>query len=109
MTDYNELAARAERGGLAPVRGTVLRGEAAAEAARAALMEATGTATIEDAVTIARGRPRIDAAAEEGPMWKVRATVPLDRGLKQLAALRGVSKSQILREAADEYLKAHPA
>lgn len=106
MTDYNDLADRAERGLLAPVPGTALRGAAAADAARDALLAATGAGALEDAVTIARGRPRLDAEETAGPMWKVRATKPLDQKVSQLAKRRGVSKSQILREAAAAYVEA---
>lgn len=48
MTDddgWDELAKQAESGQLALVRGTVLRGEAAARGGRAALLAATGTDT----------------------------------------------------------------
>lgn len=106
MTDYNDLADRAERGLLAPVPGTALHGAAAADAARDALLVATGAESLEDAVTIARGRPRLDADEPAGPMWKVRATKPLDQKVSQLAKRRGVSKSQILREAAAAYVEA---
>jgi hypothetical protein len=106
MTDYNDLADRAERGQLTPVPGTALRGATAADAARDALLAATGAESIENAVTIARGRPRLDANEPAGPMWKVRATKPLDQKVSQLAKRRGVSKSQILREAAAAYVEA---
>lgn len=106
MTDYNDLAERAERGLLAPVPGTALHGAAAADAARDALLAATGAESLEDAVMIARGRPRLDADEPAGPMWKVRATKPLDLKISQLAKRRGVSKSQILREAAAAYVEA---
>ena len=42
MGDYDELARHAEHGGLAVKPGTVRRGPEAAEAARTALMAATG-------------------------------------------------------------------
>ncbi|MWV51616.1 ribbon-helix-helix protein, CopG family (plasmid) [Rathayibacter sp. VKM Ac-2803] len=106
MTDYDDLADRAERGQLAPAPGTALRGAAAADAARDALLAATGADSLENAVTIARGRPRLDAEEAAGPMWKVRATKPLDQKISQLAKRRGVSKSQILREAAAAYVEA---
>lgn len=106
MHDYDDLAARAERSELAPLPGTQLRGEEAAEHARAALLAATGAHTLDDAVIIARGRPRLDTEESVGPMWKVRSTKPLDQKISQLAKRRGVSKSQILREAAAAYVEA---
>nr|WP_237399579.1 ribbon-helix-helix domain-containing protein [Rathayibacter iranicus] len=39
-------------------------------------------------------------------MWRVRSTKPLDQKISQLAKRRGVSKSQILREAAAAYVEA---
>lgn len=48
-----------ERGELPPIPGTRLTGDAAAEAGRAALMEATGAATIGEASRLALGRPRV--------------------------------------------------
>lgn len=56
MHDYDDLAARAERSELAPLPGTQLHGEEAAEHARAALLAATGADTLDDAVIIARVR-----------------------------------------------------
>lgn len=96
MTDYDDLA---DRGQLAPVSGTTLRSAAAADAARDALLAATGAESLEHAVTIARGRPRLDAEEATGPMGKVRATKPLDQKISQLAQRRSVSKPQILHEA----------
>ncbi|KQQ18684.1 hypothetical protein ASF48_17330 [Rathayibacter sp. Leaf299] len=106
MDNYDDLAARAERSELAPLPGTQLRGDDAAADARAALLAATGADTLDEAVTIARGRPRLDAEDEAGPIWKVRSTKPLDQAVRQLAQRRGVSRSQILREAAASYVNA---
>lgn len=52
MTDYHELADRAERGDLV-VTGSVLHGSAATSFAQQSLMDATGTDSIEDAVAAA--------------------------------------------------------
>jgi hypothetical protein len=57
MTDYDELAARAERGELTPIPGTARRGSTAQDASRADLMAATGADTLDQAVAIAIGRP----------------------------------------------------
>jgi hypothetical protein len=69
-------------------------------------LAAIGAATLEDAVTIARGRPRLDGGEPAGPVWKVRSTGGLDQKVSRLAKSRGVSTSQILREAAAAYVEA---
>lgn len=56
-SEYDELAARAERGELAVKPGTVRRGAAAAEEAQRRLMEATGTTSTEEMTRVALGRP----------------------------------------------------
>lgn len=56
-TNYNELAARAERGELAVKPGTVRRGAAASEQAQRRLMQATGTASAAEMARVALGRP----------------------------------------------------
>ena len=53
MNDYDKLALRAEQGGLPLVPGTVVRGEVAAAQGRQLLIDATGTRSIEDAITAA--------------------------------------------------------
>jgi hypothetical protein len=54
MSDYDELAHRAERGELRVKPGTAtLRGEAAAAHGRKLLMDATEAETIEDARAVA--------------------------------------------------------
>ncbi len=105
MTNYDDLAARAERGELAPIPGTDLHGSAGADAGRAMLMDATGTDTLDDAMAVALGRPRLEAGPD-GPMWKVRSTKNLDQQINQLAIRRGVSKFEIIRQAAAAYIRA---
>ncbi len=39
-------------------------------------------------------------------MWKVRSTKNLDQQINQLAIRRGVSKSEIIRQAAAAYIRA---
>lgn len=107
MTDYDELARRAERGELAVVPGTVKRGAAAVADANDMLLTATGAATIDEAATLALGRPRLDAATTEGRTWKVRTTTALDDEVRRVAAERHVSVSQLVREAVASYVHAH--
>lgn len=71
--DWNALAAQAESGQLVPVKGTALRGEAAARSDRTALLTATGVDSIEEAKYIALGRPRLASESDESVTWKVRA------------------------------------
>ncbi|UDM10708.1 ribbon-helix-helix protein, CopG family [Clavibacter michiganensis subsp. michiganensis] len=107
MTNYDDLAARDERGELAPIPGTDLHGSAAADAGRAMLMDATGTDTLDDAMAVALGRPRFDAEEPAGPMWKVRATKALDEQVEALAKRQGHNnKSRIIREATAAYIRA---
>jgi hypothetical protein len=105
MTDYNDLAARAEAGQLAVKPGTVRRGSAAAESAQRALIEATGADTLDAALSIARGRPRLDAPAPEGVTWKVRTTADFDREVRQFAEAQGVSMSKLVRDAVAGYVR----
>lgn len=106
MTNYDELALRAENGELAP-KGKALRGSAAAESGRKLLMDATGADTVEAAVSLALGRPRLDAAAAPAAVtWKVRTTASLDREVREAAKARGVTVSQLVREAVASYVHA---
>ena len=105
MNDYNDLAARAEAGQLPVKPGTIRRGAAAAEAGARALMDATGTTTLAAAVTIARGRPRLDAPVPSEVTWKVRTTAVLDREARQAAEARGMSISQLVRDAVASYVR----
>lgn len=59
---YEELAAAAERGELAPLPNSRLRGAEAAAAGRAALLAATGTDTLDEAHRLAIGRSRAGEA-----------------------------------------------
>ncbi|MGL4340600.1 MAG: ribbon-helix-helix protein, CopG family, partial [Rhodoglobus sp.] len=93
MTDYDELARQAEAGKLIP-KGNALRGSDAAAHGRQLLMDATGADSLAAAVTMARGRPRLDAPVSADITWKVRTTAVLDREVRQVAAARGVSMSQ---------------
>lgn len=105
MTDYEDLAARAEAGQLHVKSGTIRRGSAAAASAQRALMEATGADTLDAAVTIARGRPRLDAAASADVTWKVRTTAVLDREVRQIAEAQGMTMSQLVRDAVASYVR----
>jgi hypothetical protein len=106
-TDYDDLAARAEAGTLAPIPGTVLRGDDARDAGRAALMAATGTDTVEDAARLALGRPRVGEARTPTVVWKVRASAQLDDLVTDFAKNEGTSMSELVRVAVAEYVRSH--
>ena len=58
--DYEALADAAERGELTPIPGTELHGAAAAAEGRRILMEATGTADLDELTRAAMVRPAVD-------------------------------------------------
>lgn len=106
MTNYDELAAQAAAGQLAPKQGSVQRGSAAADSGRRLLMDATGAETVDEAVKIARGRRRLDAPAPDEVTWRVRTTGALDREVRHLADVRGQTISQVVRDAVANYVRA---
>lgn len=107
--DWNALGEQAEVGQLAPVGGTALRGKAAADSGRDALLTATGADTIEEARHIALGRPRLAAQGGESVTWKVRASTKLDNIVDEIAKREGRSRSALIRDAVAEYARTHQA
>lgn len=103
MGDHDELARRAEQGGLAVKPGTIRRGPEAAEAARTALMAATGTTTVEEATRIAVGRPPLGQEGKS-PVVRARVTQALKDQLHQIAQAQHRNESEILREALIAYI-----
>jgi len=77
-------------------------GSEAAEEGQRLLMIVTQTQTVEQAVKVALGRPRLDASGI-GPMWKVRTTHALDAKVRLLATHSGNSRSEIIRKAVAAY------
>ena len=108
MNDYDEMALKAERGELPVISGTTVIGNAAAAAGRQMLLDSTGTNNLSEATLVALGRPRLSTAGRgPSPVWKVRATENLDAKVTQIADQRGVTKSLVIREAVEAYLRAH--
>lgn len=104
--NYDELAARAERGELLVVPGTERRGVDAAGAGRRLLMDATGADTWEEAATLALGRPTLaEGRRGPSPVWRLRTTPELDRRVRHAAQERGISVSTLIREAVAEYIR----
>lgn len=53
------------------------------------------------------GRPRLYPGEGRSPVWRVRVPQPLDEKLHAAAEAEGRNFSEVLRAAADEYLKNH--
>ena len=103
--DYDELADAAEQGRLRPVAGTRVSGADAAAAAAADLKAATGADDLDQAVTLALGRPPLGRERGPSPMWRVRADPALYAAVQDLAEQRGETVSTIVRQAVQAYLK----
>lgn len=104
---YAQLADRAEHGELTVKPGTVQRGDDAAAAGRAMLVEATGASTIEEATQVALGRPRLgEEGRTETTTWKIRTPASLDQGVRAAAKRRGVTVSEYIRIAAAHQIQA---
>jgi len=84
--------------------GPILRGAEAVTVGRQHLMEATGTTSIEDAVSVALGRPRL--SSEPNETIRTRVPRPLLDKVKSLARQRSTTVSQIVREAMSQYVNA---
>lgn len=93
----------ASRPTTAPVRGAVLRGDAAAASGRRLLMEATGTDTIEAAIVAALSEPRPRADISGKP---TQFLIPdaLKERLRERAHVERRSMSELAREALQQYL-----
>jgi hypothetical protein len=105
-TSYEALAARAERGELAVKPGTARRGEAAAhDEIRGLLIQATGASTVQEAATIAVGRPRLGAQTGQSPVVRARVPQALKERVAALAEREHRAESDIVREALAAYVE----
>lgn len=108
MSDHDELARRAEAGQLPAKPDTITRGPEAAETARTALLEATGTTTLDDATRIAVGRPSLSHEGQgRSPVVRARVPQTLKDQVQQLAATQHRKESEIVRDALTDYLHTH--
>ena len=108
MSDYDELARRAEAGELTVKPGTARRGPAATEAAAAALLETTGTTSLEDATRVAVGRPSLSHEGQgRSPVVRARVPQALKERVQQLAAAQHRKESEIVRDALAAYVQTH--
>jgi len=99
---YEALVERLHESGSYHGAAAIKRGEDAALEGQQLLMQATGTASLEDAMRVALGRPRLDADVP-GPLWKVRATRALDNKVRLIADRLGTSRSAVIRAAVAAY------
>ena len=104
----HELAAWAQRGEFS-LGSEVPRAEA--QARSRALLEAAGVDVDALNERVTRGRPTLaeTSASGESPIWRVRASQRLDHQLRQQAKTEGRTLSEVLRDAATEYLAQHAA
>lgn len=105
-TTHEALARRAERGELAVKPGTVRKGddEAHGEMQRL-LMDATDTATVEDATKLAVGRPRVGAKTGASPVVRARVPQVLKESVTALAQREHRAESDVVREALAAYVE----
>lgn len=103
-TNYEELAARAERGELKPKKGTAKYGQEAVNAARSQLLAASGAQSVEEFTRMALGRPAV--GEKRGPSPVVRARVPqaLKDRVSALAETEHRAESDIVRDALAAYV-----
>jgi hypothetical protein len=93
----------------------VLRGEAARKAARALLEEATNDDPPNRELVrrvARRGRPPLNpdlAPGQRQPTWNIRMPADLDAAMRARAKAEGRRLSDVVRQAAAEYLSAHEA
>ena len=77
------------------------------EAMRAMLLEAADTPAEQEVIRNLGGRPTLDPAGEASVPWRGRAPLSLDTEFRALAKQEGRSFSEVLRDAAQEYVAAH--
>ena len=106
---YDELAARAERGELAIKKGTARRGPAATAETQHLLMEATGTASLEDMTQVALGRPSLSAPGGSSPVVRARVPEALKKAVAAIADQEHRKESDIVREALAAYVQGRVA
>lgn len=104
-TNYDELAARAERGELKVKPGTVRRGSEAAAEARRSLTNATGATSLEEITRITVGRPSIGARSGASPVVRARVTQELKDRIVELAEREHRNESDVLRDALETYFE----
>lgn len=108
-TNYDDLAARAERGELTVKPGTIRGRDYAAADAQQLLMEATGTASVEDMTRVALGRPTLDAPGGASPVVRARVPETLKQAVAAIAAHDNRRESDVVRDALAAYVQSRAA
>lgn len=107
--NYDELAARAERGDLKVKPGTVRRGADAADEAQRLLMEATGATDVFELATLALGRPVVGGARGASPVVRARVPQALKDRITAIAERDHRRESDVVREALAAYVEVRAA
>lgn len=108
-TNYDDLAARAERGELRVKPGTVRRGAEASAEAQRSLMEAAGVASVDELTRVVLGRPSVGAKAGASPVVRARVPQALKDRVSALAEREQLKESDIVREALAAYVETRAA
>lgn len=108
-TNYDELAARAERGELSVKPGTACRGSEAASEAQRSLIEATGAMSTDEMTRIALGRPALGARAGASPVVRARVPQALKDRVTELAEREHRKESDVVRDALAAYVELRAA
>ena len=108
-TNYDELAARAERGELSVKPGTVRRGSEAAAEAQRSLMEAAGATSADELTRIVLGRPSVGAKAGASPVVRARVPQALKDRVAALAEREHRKESDVVRDALAAYVEVRAA
>ena len=103
-TNYDDLAARAERGELTVKPGTVLRGADAADEARRSLMDATGAADLDELTHIVLGRPSVGTSSGASPVVRARVPQALKDRVAAVAKREHRKESDVVRDALAAYV-----
>ncbi len=98
-TNYEKLAARAERGDFKVKPGTVRRGSEATAEAQRSLIEATGATSVDELTRIVLGRPSVGAKAGASPVVRARVPQALKDRVTAIAEREHRKESDVVREA----------
>lgn len=103
--NYEDLAARAERGELIIKPGSIRRGPEVAEHAQKLLLEVTGAATVEELTRLALGRPPVGKTRGASPVIRARVPQALKDRVAQIAERDHLKESDIVRDALAAYVE----
>lgn len=107
--NYDELAARAERGELKAKPGTARRGPEVAADAQRLLMEAAGATSFEELTRVALGRPNVGAKGGASPVIRARVPQALKDRVTAIAEREHRKESEVVRDALAAYVELRAA